>query len=65
MAPVADGLAQRSARLPHMDAPLGPCRRVVVGGGWLHDPVCSPRNGGTFPAMRTTDIAEPGRTARR
>jgi len=57
----ADGLAERAGEvLRHIDAQVGPCRRVVVGGGWLRDPVVHAAKRRHFPGMRTTDVTEPG-----
>jgi sugar (pentulose or hexulose) kinase len=58
---VVDGLVAESERaLARIDAVAGPYRRVVVGGGWLHDPAVLAAKRRQYPAMRTTEIAEPG-----
>lgn len=57
----ADGLADHAGTLlRHIDAQVGPCRRVVVAGGWLRDPVVRAAKRRHFPGLRTTDVAEPG-----
>lgn len=56
-----DGLVAESERaLARIDAVVGPYRRVVVGGGWLHNPAVLAAKRRQYPAMRTTEIAEPG-----
>jgi sugar (pentulose or hexulose) kinase len=58
---VVDGLAAQSARtVALMDAVAGRHRRVVVGGGWLHNPAVLAAKRRQYPVMSTTDIAEPG-----
>jgi sugar (pentulose or hexulose) kinase len=58
---VVDDLAQRSARMvAQMDAVAGQHNQVVVGGGWLHNPAVLAAKRRQYPAMRITDIAEPG-----
>jgi sugar (pentulose or hexulose) kinase len=58
---VVDGLAAHSARtVALMDGVAGRHRQVVVGGGWLHDAAVLAAKRRQFPAMRTTDLAEPG-----
>lgn len=56
-----DSLTADSARtVALMDAAAGQHRRVVVSGGWLHNPAVLAAKRRQFPAMRTTGIAEPG-----
>jgi sugar (pentulose or hexulose) kinase len=56
-----DGLAAQSARsVAVMDAVAGRHCRVVVGGGWLHNPAMLAAKRRQYPAMRTTATAEPG-----
>jgi sugar (pentulose or hexulose) kinase len=58
---VVDDLAARSAQtVALMDAVAGRHRRVVVGGGWLHNPAVLAAKQRQYPGMRVTDIAEPG-----
>jgi sugar (pentulose or hexulose) kinase len=58
---VVDGLAAQSARtVAHMDTVAGRHSRVVVGGGWLHNPAVLAAKRRQYPAMRTTGTAEPG-----
>jgi sugar (pentulose or hexulose) kinase len=58
---VVDDLAVRSAQtVALMDGVAGRHRRVVVGGGWLHNPAVLAAKQRQYPGMRVTDIAEPG-----
>jgi sugar (pentulose or hexulose) kinase len=58
---VVDDLARRSARtVAQMDAVAGEHHRVVVGGGWLYNPAGLAAKRRQYPAMRVTDVAEPG-----
>ncbi len=56
-----EALAEQSQRvLDRVDELTGPHGEVVVAGGWLHDPAILAAKRRQFPAMRTTDITEPG-----
>jgi sugar (pentulose or hexulose) kinase len=56
-----DGLVAEADRALHrIDAVAGPYRRVVIAGGWLHNPAVLAAKRAQYPALRTTDIGEPG-----
>jgi sugar (pentulose or hexulose) kinase len=56
-----DALAAESAHvLARIDALSNPYRKIVVGGGWLHDPALRAAKRRQFPALRETGVAEPG-----
>jgi sugar (pentulose or hexulose) kinase len=56
-----DDLAARSARMVSMmDAVAGRHSRVVVGGGWLHNPAVLAAKQRQYPDMRVTHVVEPG-----
>lgn len=58
---VVDDLAVRSAQtVAMMDAVAGRHSRVVVGGGWLHNPAVLAAKQRQYPDMRVTHLAEPG-----
>jgi sugar (pentulose or hexulose) kinase len=56
-----DGLTAESERiLTRIETVVGPYQRVVVAGGWLHNPALFAAKQRQYGAMGTTAIAEPG-----
>jgi sugar (pentulose or hexulose) kinase len=56
-----DSLVVEADRALHrIDAVAGAYRRVVIAGGWLHNPAVLAAKRAQYPALRTTDIGEPG-----
>jgi sugar (pentulose or hexulose) kinase len=52
--------AEAALVLAEIDRVAGPYREVVVAGGWLRNAALRAAKLRQFPAMRITDVAEPG-----
>lgn len=56
-----DGMAlEAERRVARIDALVGPYRRVVAAGGWLHNPAVLAAKRRQYGAMSITDVAESG-----
>jgi sugar (pentulose or hexulose) kinase len=53
-------IAETDRALHRIDAVAGAYHRVVIAGGWLHNPAVLAAKRAQYPALHTADIAEPG-----